>query len=111
MAAADLRLVSVQELNHQLQQPEPPLLLDVREQEEWDYCYIAGAVHLPMSQLAQRLGELDPDRPTVVCCHHGVRSQRVAEFLLHHGFANVANLVGGIDAWSIQVDPAIPRYH
>jgi rhodanese-related sulfurtransferase len=110
MRSPPIKTVSVSELCRLLQQPTPPLLLDVREPDEWQFCRIAGAVHLPMSQLAQRLGELDPTRPTVVCCHHGVRSRRVAEILLANGFTNVANLSGGIDAWAVQIDPRVPRY-
>ena len=90
--------VTVRRLQQLLALPEPPLLLDVREEDEWQHCRIEGALHVPMSQLVQRLGELEPARPTVVYCHHGVRSQRVAEFLLRHGFADVSNLAGGIDA-------------
>ena len=91
-----------------------PLLLDVREPAEWQAAsvHLAGAELLQMSMhtLPARLGELDPDRPVAVLCHHGVRSQHVAAFLAHHGFERVANVVGGIDAWSVQADPTVPRY-
>lgn len=110
MAASRVLTVTVHQLQERLAQPEPPLLLDVREADEWEHCRIDGAVHLPMSQIAQRFAELDPGRPTVVCCHHGVRSLRVAAFLLQNGFTEAASLTGGIDAWSLQVDPRVPRY-
>ena len=91
-----------------------PLLLDVREPAEWQAAsvHLAGAELLQMSMhtIPARLGELHPDRPVAVLCHHGVRSQHVAAFLAHHGFERVANVVGGIDAWSVQADPTVPRY-
>src|SRR5947209_13864441 len=93
--------VSVQELQQRLAQGAPPLLLDVREPDEWQICRIQGAALLPISELPQRLGELDPARDTIVYCHHGVRSLRVVEFLMSRGFSRVASLSGGIDAWSV----------
>jgi rhodanese-related sulfurtransferase len=102
--------VRPRELAERLAQPGTPLLVDVREPKEWQFCHIAGAVHLPMNQLAQRLDELDREREVVVYCHHGIRSQLAAEFLSRQGFKRVYNLVGGIDAWSMEVDPSAPRY-
>ena len=102
--------VTVKELHAKLAQILPPLLLDVRELDEWDFCHIEGACHLPMSQIQQRIGELDPTQETVVYCHHGVRSLRVAAFLVSNGFSRVASLTGGIEAWSVSVDPSVPRY-
>jgi rhodanese-related sulfurtransferase len=98
------------ELAERLAQPDPPLLVDVREPGEWQFCHLAGALHLPMNQLTQRLEELDRDREIVVYCHHGIRSKFAVDFLAEQGFQRVRNLVGGIDAWSVEVDPAIPRY-
>ncbi len=94
----------------------PPLaerevvLLDVRESAEVAVASVPGTLHIPMAQVPARLGELDRNRPLVVMCHGGVRSRRVAEFLLDQGFENVFNLRGGIDAWSVEVDPRVPRY-
>ena len=102
--------VTVQELGQMLAQNTPPLLLDVRELEEWQFCRIEGACHLPMSQIQHRVGELEPTQETVVYCHHGVRSLMVAEFLIGKGFSRVASLTGGIEAWSVFVDPSVPRY-
>ena len=102
--------VTVQELGQMLAQNTPPLLLDVRELEEWQFCRIKGACHLPMSQIQHRVGELEPTQETVVYCHHGVRSLMVAEFLIGKGFSRVASLTGGIEAWSVFVDPSVPRY-
>lgn len=91
-----------------------PLVLDVREQWEVEAASVKPDGFelqvIPMSQLGQRLGELDPDRPVAVLCHHGNRSQRVAVFLAQQGFGAVANIAGGIEAWSAEVDPSVPRY-
>ena len=88
----------------------PVALLDVREPWEFEKCHIEGSRLIPLSQLPSRLGELDPERTTVVICHHGVRSFHVARFLEHNGFNRVINLTGGVDAWAKEVDPAMPTY-
>jgi rhodanese-related sulfurtransferase len=90
--------------------PTPPLLLDVREPWEIETAAVAGAVCIPMGQVQARLGELDKDRPILVMCHHGRRSAQVGMLLERSGFREVINLAGGIEAWSDQVDPGIPRY-
>ena len=91
-----------------------PLLLDVREPAEWQVASVrvggAELLQLPMHNIPPRLSELDPERPVAVLCHHGGRSMQVAMFLAQHGFERVANVAGGIDAWSLQVDPSVPRY-
>jgi rhodanese-related sulfurtransferase len=89
---------------------EPPVLLDVREQWEYETVHLPGSVHIPMTQIPQRQAELDRNRPIVVICHHGMRSQQVADFLERKGVTDVGSLSGGLDAWSLQVDPAMPRY-
>lgn len=88
------------------------LLLDVREEIEFATASIQGSHLIPMSQLAERFRELEPFRDTliVVHCHHGVRSLQVTEALRHHGFASVQSMAGGIDQWSLQIDPTVPRY-
>ena len=86
------------------------VLLDVRTEAEYELANVAGAVFIPMHELTQRVEELDPKRPTVVMCHHGMRSYQVALFLNSLEFASVANLAGGIDAWSLTVDQTVPRY-
>lgn len=86
------------------------LLLDVREPREWELCRIDGAAFAPLSRFMHYLPDLDPDHPTVVYCHTGVRSVYAAAFLQQQGFAEVYSMAGGIDAWSTQVDPAVPRY-
>jgi rhodanese-related sulfurtransferase len=86
-------------------------LLDVRENWEIELSPVPSpTVRIPMGKIAERVGELDPQLPTVVICRSGGRSLQVARFLAGRGFANVANLSGGILAWSRDVDPSIPQY-
>ena len=85
-------------------------LLDVREPQELAIASLPGALHIPMREVPGRLEQLDRDRPIVVMCHTGVRSRHVAGFLLANDFEQVFNLAGGIDAWSAEVDPTLPRY-
>jgi rhodanese-related sulfurtransferase len=88
------------------------LLLDCRTPEEHATARIADAVLLPMQELPERIGELEAwrHRRILVHCHHGVRSLRVTHWLREKGFAEVSSIHGGIDAWSTEVDPAVPRY-
>jgi rhodanese-related sulfurtransferase len=87
------------------------ILLDVREGWETELAPVPSRiVHIPMGEIANRLGELDPHAETVVICRSGGRSLQVARFLAAHGFSSVANLTGGILAWSRDVDPTIPQY-
>lgn len=88
------------------------LLLDCRERDEYQFVNIKEAKLLPMSELTDRVSELDPYRQKsiVVHCHHGGRSMKVTNWLRSQGFANVQNLAGGIDAWSQQIDPSLARY-
>jgi len=86
-------------------------LLDVREDWETKLAPVPSAVvHIPMGEIADRVGELDPKSETVVICRSGGRSLEVARFLERGGFGSVYNLAGGILAWSADLDPAIPRY-
>ena len=89
---------------------EPPLLLDVREPWEHQKARIEGSTLIPMREIPARVNEVDDDREVVAICHHGGRSMQVAMFLEKQGFRRVHNLVGGIDAWSRTVDPAVPLY-
>lgn len=86
------------------------VLLDVREPEELALAAVAGALTIPMHAVPLRLHELPREGEIAVLCHHGVRSWHVAQALLAHGFARVVNVAGGIDAWSLDADPSIPRY-
>lgn len=85
-------------------------IVDVREPWEHAICALDGALLVPMNDLPRRLQELEPTRPTVVLCHHGVRSFQVALWLEQQGFTDVANLTGGIDAWGRDVDPDMASY-
>jgi len=89
---------------------EALVLLDVREAEELAVCALPGVTHIPLSELALRHTELDPDAPTVCICHHGVRSAHAAAGLARLGFERLYNLVGGVDRWAAEVDPAMARY-
>ena len=98
----------------QARQQGEPIVLDVREPIELQRASVQAdgftLVTIPMSVLPVRLGELDPQRPIACLCHHGGRSMQVAQFLASRGFAMVANIAGGIHAWSAELDPRIATY-
>lgn len=91
-----------------------PVVLDVREPWELQTASVVPQgftlTAIPMNEIPARLGELDAGQRIACLCHHGARSQRVAAFLAQNGFADVANIAGGIDAWSAQHDPSVARY-
>ena len=97
-------------LRDRLAAGELPTVLDVREPEEIQIARFPGAVEIPMSEIPNRLGELDADEEIIVLCHHGVRSAHVASYLAQQGFKRARNLAGGIDAWALLVDSSITRY-
>jgi rhodanese-related sulfurtransferase len=88
------------------------LFLDCRTPEEYATAKIAGAMLLPMQEITERVAEIEAwrDKPIIVHCHHGMRSLRVAKWLREQGFTLAQSMQGGIDAWSTDVDPAVPRY-
>jgi rhodanese-related sulfurtransferase len=90
----------------------PFRLIDCREPEEWDTCRIEGAELLPLSEFAERHpGVLaDPAEPIVIHCHHGMRSAKATLFLRQKGYQNVWSMARGIEGWSLEVDPTVPRY-
>ncbi len=108
-----MKLVNVQELQRHCAATRA-LLLDVREPWEVDTAALRldgmTLKHIPLSQIPDRLDELDPSQSIVCICHHGVRSRQVVAFLERQGYDSVYNLAGGIDAWSALVDPTVPRY-
>jgi rhodanese-related sulfurtransferase len=108
----DVPEISVQELKEALASATPPRLIDVREAGEFEHCRISGAELLPLSQWPQIALETltDKSQPLLMQCHHGGRSARATAWLLGQGFTDVKNVAGGIDAWSIEIDPAVPRY-
>ena len=106
-----IKQISAQELQQKIEQQDQPfVLLDVREASEFQFASIEGSILIPLNQIQERINELEKQQDIVVICHHGIRSQHVAEYLDNCGFTNVANLLGGIDAWSCQCDPEVPRY-
>ncbi len=102
--------ITPEQVRERLDAGEPLVLLDCRELDELAICALPNAVHIPMRQTPGRLGELPRDRPVVVYCHHGVRSLQVAAFLREHGLPDAVSMAGGIDAWSLRVDPTVRRY-
>jgi rhodanese-related sulfurtransferase len=104
--------ISVAAAKERLAGANPPRLIDVREPDEYATAHIAGAELLPLSQWPAIAAEKLTDRaqPLLIHCHHGGRSARAAEFLLRNGYTDVINLAGGIDAWSLEIDPSVPRY-
>jgi len=103
--------ISVQETRRLLDEsPNEVVLIDVRETHEVEICRIAGAEHIPMRQIPERIGELPTDKRLLIHCHHGGRSMRVTEFLRGRGFPAVTNVAGGIDAWALEIDPSLRRY-
>lgn len=105
-----IREIGAAELSRLMAGSQRPMLLDVREPWELSLASMPEVVNIPMAQIPDRLEELAADRDIVVICHHGSRSLLVAAFLKRNGFDAVINLTGGIDAWSREVDPAVPIY-
>jgi rhodanese-related sulfurtransferase len=104
--------IDVVSVKRKLDAGDDLLLIDCREADEYATANIATAKFVPMSEIADRLSELEPhkERPIVVHCHHGGRSRRVTRWLREQGFTQAQNMTGGIDAWSQQIDPSVPRY-
>ena len=88
----------------------PHVLVDVREDYEWEVVSLPGALHIPLRALPERVREVDPRAEVVVLCHHGARSLAAVEFLRGAGYHGARSLAGGIDAWAREVEPALPRY-
>ena len=104
--------ISASETKELLESDTPVLLIDCRDPKEHERCHIKGAILLPMEELAERASELEQysDHRIIVYCHHGGRSLRVVNWLRNHGFHEAQNMTGGIDLWSQEVDPDMPRY-
>lgn len=110
--AQNPRELTAEQVKRMLDAGEDFLLLDVREPEEVSTASLEGATVIPMGDIPARLYELreHEDRLIVTFCHAGVRSMNVAHYLIQQGFEEVASMRGGIDAWSLQIDPNVPRY-
>ena len=104
--------MTAQELQQQLQSSHPPRLLDVREPWEHARAALPDSRLIPLGDLPLRVGELDDwsEDDIVVYCHHGIRSAHAIAFLRSQGWQRLQNLAGGIDAWSAEIDPQVPRY-
>jgi adenylyltransferase/sulfurtransferase len=106
----DIGEIGPLELKQRLDRGDQLIVLDVRESEEIAIAPFPRAMCVQMGDIPARLSELDPDAEWVVVCHRGIRSAQVAIYLARMGFERVSNLSGGIDAWSMLVDPETPRY-
>ena len=102
--------ISVHDLKRIRDEGASGTLVDVREPWETDICKIAGAKLMPLSEFAEHVKTLDPAAPLYMYCHHGGRSLQAAMWLRRNGFAQATSVKGGIDAWSLEIDPATPRY-
>jgi len=104
--------ISVQETKALLDSGVPLRLIDCREPDEYAFCRIEGAELMPLSTFAGEIGARVPDRNAlvVIYCHAGVRSARAADYMTGLGYTNVRSMRGGIEAWSLEVDPSVPRY-
>jgi molybdopterin/thiamine biosynthesis adenylyltransferase/rhodanese-related sulfurtransferase len=109
-AAERIRDISPRDLSEKISRGDDMQLIDVREQWESQIAQIPGARLIPLASLAEQIESLDPAREVVLFCKSGVRSLRAAEELASAGFEQVANVSGGIQRWSEEVDPTVPRY-
>lgn len=105
----DYESITPRELKARIDAGDPPVLLDVREVWEYETVRLEGSRLIPLSEMQERVSELDPSAETVVVCHHGARSAYVTQALDRAGFSKVINLEGGLDAYS-KIDPSVPRY-
>jgi rhodanese-related sulfurtransferase len=108
---ANYGVITVEELKARRDAGEKFRLIDVREESEYRTAKIEGSELKPLGQIANWANELaDKGEEIVLHCHHGMRSDRACQYLAAQGFTNVKNLIGGIDEWSLKVDPSVPRY-
>lgn len=103
--------ITATELKQRLDRGDDIQIIDVREQKEFDYARIPNSTLIPLGHVINRMSEIDPNRETVVHCKMGGRSAKAIELLRGAGFSgDLANLQGGITAWSNDVDPSVPKY-
>ena len=107
-----MREITGRELQAHLARGDAVYLIDVREPWEHQTAALPGSVLVPLGQLGSRIADLDPPDGALVVtyCHHGMRSLSAATLLERAGIGGVCSLIGGIDAWSVEIDPAVPRY-
>ena len=106
----ELPEISPQELKQKLDKQESVLLLDVREQSEYNIVHLENARLIPINTLPHHVDSLLSDQEIVVYCHHGTRSLYAVAYLQQNGFTDAKNLTGGIDQWAAEIDPNLPRY-
>ncbi len=104
-----MKSITVQDLNQSINNNEQFTLLDVREDRELIMASIDGAIHIPMMAIPYELEKINKDEPVYILCHSGVRSAQACLFLEQKGF-NGSNILGGIQAWSTEIDPSVPIY-
>jgi rhodanese-related sulfurtransferase len=102
--------LTVQEVQERLNGPNPPKLLDVRQLAEYEIAHLPGAILATEAVVNDVLQNWDKSQDIVCVCHHGIRSLNAAQFLRQQGFTRVRSMKGGLDAWSLQIDPRLPRY-
>lgn len=102
--------ITVSELAVELAGPEAPRILDVREPSELRVSAMPGAINIPLGELPSRLAELDASQNWVVLCRAGIRSGHATNYLVANGFERVRNILGGLNAWSKEIDPRQPIY-
>jgi rhodanese-related sulfurtransferase len=103
--------ISPEQVAARLKAGEPIRLIDVRGREEWDAAHIDGSTFFTEDLMSAMMSDWPKETDVVFVCHHGVRSLDAAAYFAGHGFQNVRSMTGGIDAWSLEVDPELPRYH
>ncbi|WP_392565950.1 rhodanese-like domain-containing protein [Utexia brackfieldae] len=108
----EIESITVQALNHRIEQGDNLMLLDVREPHEVELCRLPDAVHIPMNLIPNYLDQIPDDIDIIVYCHHGIRSYTVVKYLQQTGFesAHLFNLEGGIDEWAKKIDKMMRRY-
>ena len=105
-----IKEITVKELKHKFDNNEDFMLLDVRNIQEVLFSKINGSIHIPMNEIMDRINELDSNKEIIIQCKSGKRSARVCEYLMTQNFKNVKNLIGGIIAWSDEIDNSIQVY-
>jgi rhodanese-related sulfurtransferase len=111
---AELKMqIEPEELSRKVREESacPIAVIDVRGREEWDAVHLDGSQFLTQELMQEMLTSWPKEREIVFVCHHGVRSLDAAAFFAGHGFTEAKSLAGGIDAWSVRIDPSLPRYH
>ena len=104
--------ISPKDTQARLTSEHPPILIDCREQHEYDFCRIEGSILIPLSLFAGKAEALfqHAEQNAIIYCHHGVRSLYALQYLREQGFSHTLSMQGGIDAWSCSVDQSVPRY-